>query len=349
MELENTAPEASTDTPELDRRAILEQGFEAAEKGEPIEPVVRDSQGRFTKPQAAEPKQEAPAEEKGDLNTLYDREPVWKRPPASWRREFHEVWQKADPKLQEYAWKREEEMRAGIENIFEKAQFADSMQGAIQPYMNTIQGLGLTPDKAVAALMEADHKLRTSDPQTRQAYFMQLAQSYGINLNAMPQQAPGQQGAAPQQAAPSVDPLVWQLQNELNQVRGEVMGWKQQQEMMENQTLLNEINQFSLKADHFDDARPAMIQLLQSGLAQTLEEAYEKAIRLDPNLFEQVTKAQQAEVAAKQAKEQNRAAKTARAAAVSVRSATPGVNTAPKSSDRRALLEEAFAEAEQRL
>jgi hypothetical protein len=80
-----------------------------------------------------------------------------------------------------------------------------------------------------------------------------------------------------------------------------------------------------------------------------LDDAYDKAIRLDPNLFEQIAKAQQAEAAAKQAKEQNRAVKTARAAAVSVRSATPGVNTAPKSSDRRALLEEAFAEVEQRL
>ena len=74
--------------------------------------------------------------------------------------------------------------------------------------------------------------------------------------------------------------------------------------MMENQSLLNEINQFSLKAEHFEDVRPTMIQLLQSGVAQTLEDAYEKAIRLDPNLFEQMTKAQQAEVAAKQAKEQ---------------------------------------------
>jgi hypothetical protein len=66
-------------------------------------------------------------------------------------------------------------------------------------------------------------------------------------------------------------------------------------------------------------------------------------------LFEQVSKAQQAEIAAKQAKEQNKAAKVARAAAVSVRSSTPGVNTAPKSSDRRALLEEALSEIEARM
>jgi hypothetical protein len=336
MDENNPAMEAARDDSPIDRRELLEAGLEAAEKGEPIESVVRDAAGRFTKPQR-EPEPQQQAEEA--------EPPVWRRPPASWKKDFHEVWQKADPKLQEYAWQREEQMRAGVEPLLSKAQFADAMQEAISPYMTTIQGLGLSPDKAVGALMEADHRLRTSDPQTELQYFMQLAQSYGINLNAA-QAQPGQMPQMPQQ---SVDPLVWQLQNELNQVRGEVMGWKQQQEMVENQSLLNEINQFSLKAEHFEDVRPTMIQLLQSGVAQTLDDAYEKAVRLDPNLFEQVTKAQQAEAAAKQAKEQNRAVKTARAAAVSVRSATPGVNTAPKSSDRRALLEEAFAEVEQRL
>ena len=336
MDENNPAMEAARDDSPIDRRELLEAGLEAAEKGEPIESVVRDAAGRFTKPQR-EPEPQQQAEEA--------EPPVWRRPPSSWKKDFHEVWQKADPKMQEYAWQREEQMRAGVEPLLSKAQFADAMQEAISPYMTTIQGLGLSPDKAVGALMEADHRLRTSDPQTKLQYFMQLAQSYGINLNAA-QAQPGQMPQMPQQ---SVDPLVWQLQNELNQVRGEVMGWKQQQEMVENQSLLNEINQFSLKAEHFEDVRPTMIQLLQSGVAQTLDDAYDKAIRLDPNLFEQIAKAQQAEAAAKQAKEQNRAVKTARAAAVSVRSATPGVNTAPKSSDRRALLEEAFAEVEQRL
>jgi hypothetical protein len=329
MDVENQeAPQAET----IDRRALLEEQLEAAERGEPIEAKTRDESGRFAR-QDAQPEAEA------------EEPPVWRRPPASWKKDYHEIWAKADPKMQEYAWQREEQMRAGVEPLLSKAQFADAMQEAIQPYMNTIQGLGLQPEKAVAALMEADHKLRTSDPQTKMQYFMQLAQSYGINLGAMQPQAPG---AAPMQPN-SVDPLVWQLQNELNQVRGEVMGWKQQQEMMENQTLLNEINQFSLKAEHFEDVRPTMIQLLQSGVAQTLDEAYDKAIRLDPNLFEQTLKAKQAEEAAKQAKEANRVAKSARAAAVSVRSATPGANTAPKAANRRALLEEAFSETETRL
>ncbi len=334
MDVENQNAEAPQ--AEDSRRAMLEQGFEAIEKGEPVETIgQRDEKGRFA-PRQTQPEREPEADAEP---------PVWKRPPASWKKDFHEVWQKADPKMQEYAWQREEQMRAGVEPLLSKAQFADAMQEAIQPYMNTIQGLGLQPEKAVAALMEADHKLRNSDPQTKMAYFYQLAQSYGINLGAV------QQGAAPQGAVPqgSVDPMVYQLQNELNNVRGEVMGWKQQQEMRENQTLLNEINQFSTKAEHFEDARATMIQLLQSGMAETLDEAYEKAIRLNPDLFEQVNKAQQAEIANKQAREANKVAKAARAAAVSVRSATPGVNTAPKGGDRRAILEEQFADLESRL
>ena len=335
MDESNPALESARDEqPEVDRRELLEAGLEAAEKGEPVEDVVRDAAGRFAGKQKQPEVTEEPQIE-GDP-------PIWRRPPASWKKDYHEIWQKADPKMQEYAWQREEQMRAGVEPLLSKAQFADAMQEAIQPYMTTIQGLGLSPDKAVAALMDADHKLRNSDPQTKLAYFQQLAQSYGINLGAMQ----GQPGQMPQQ---TVDPNVWALQNELNKVRGEVMGWKQQQEMVENQSLLSEINQFSLKAEYFEDVRPTMIQLLQSGVAQTLEDAYDKAVRLDPNLFEQVNKAQQAEIAAKQAKEQNKAAKVARAAAVSVRSSTPGVNTAPKSSDRRALLEEALSEIEARM
>ena len=335
MDVKNQNAEAPQ--AEDSRRAMLEEGFEAAERGELVESVIgRDPNGRFTRQTAQ--RDEAPQQDEAEP-------PVWKRPPASWKKDYHEIWAKADPRMQEYAWQREEQMRAGVEPLLSKAQFADAMQEAIQPYMTTIRGLGLQPEKAVAALMEADHKLRNSDPQTKLQYFYQLAQSYGINLGAMQGQAPQQPGI-PQGG---VDPLVYQLQNELNNVRGEVMGWKQQQEMQQNQQLLTEINSFSMKAEHFEDARPTMIQLLQSGMAETLEEAYDKAIRLNPELFEQVSKAQQAEIANKQAREANKVAKAARAAAVSVRSATPGGNTAPKSSDRRAILEEQFADLESRL
>ena len=323
---DNTVDQTPTEANEtLDRKELLAQQFEEAETNAP---AGRDESGRFAKTTVQE---EAPAPEPVE-------EPVWKRPPLSWKKDYHEVWQKADPRLQEYAFQREEQMRRGVEPLLQAKQFADAVQEAISPYMTTLNGLGMKPEQAISALMKADHTLRTSDPQTRLNYFMQLAGEYGVNLQGMPQ---GQQQA--------VDPTIFALKNELASVRGEVTTWKQQQEAAEQAVLSNKIEGFAQKAEFFEEARPEMIKLLQSGVAETLEDAYDRAVYGNRELREKVLSAQQAEQNAKMAAEKNRAAKAARAAAVSVRSATPGANTAPKAQSRRALIEEAFEETTARL
>ena len=315
------------------RRELLSQQFDEAEAApQPAQANTaerpRDEAGKFASPKAqAEPEQE-PAEE-----------PVWKRPPASWKKDYHEAWQTADDRLKEYAWTREEQMKAGLEPLKSKAQFADQMQEAVQPYMQTIQGLGIDPPRAVKALLEADHALRYSTPEQKLQLFGRLAQQYGVNL--------GQVQGLPQQTP--VDPMVYSLQNELNSVRGEINGWKQQQEQAQNSALLGEINQFSQKVEHFEEARPVMIQLLQSGVATDLQDAYEKAVRLDPNLFDAVQQSRQADVDAQKRAAANKAAKSARAAAVSVKSSTPGAVTTTKAQDRRSLLAEQFDSMSERL
>jgi len=288
----------------------------------------RDEVGKFAKATAA-----APTEEKTE------EDPVWRRPPASWKKDYHETWNLADDKLKQYAWQRESEMKAGVEPLISKAQFADQMQEVLNPYMNTIQGLGIDAPGAVKALMEADHALRYSTPQEKRQYFARLAQSYGVNLNEMGNDLPQQ----------AVDPTIYALQNELNNVRGEVMGWKQQQEQQQNQALLGEINNFSQRAEHFEEARPAMIQLLQSGMATDLDDAYDKAIRLNPELFDAVQSGRQAEADAAKRAAANTAAKRARAAAVSVKGSTPGTVTNTKAQDRRSLLAEQFDNISDRL
>lgn len=299
MQLENTE--------QPDRRELLSQQFDEVQNEAPVEAVRTQEQ----------PNLEPPAEP-----------PVWERPPASWKKDYHEAWTTADPKLKEYAWKREEEMKAGVQPLLSKAQFADQMQQAIEPYMQNIRGLGIEAPQAVKALMEADNVLRHGSPQQKQAYFAQLAQQYGINMSDV-------------QIQPT-DPNFYAIQNELAQVRGEVLNWKQQQEAAQNQALLSEINQFQSKAEYFEEARPTMIQLLNSGVAKDLDDAYQKAIRLDNDLFTKHQQASQGQADAAKREASNRAAKAARAAAVSVKSSTPGAATATKAQDRRSLLMEQF-------
>ena len=124
------------------RRDMLSQQFdevaEAAPEPAKAEPAKadrqRDEAGKYAKP-APQAKAE-PAVEPVE-------EPLWKRPPASWKKDYHEDWKAAPARMQEYAWQRENEMKAGVEPLISKAQFADQMQEVLNPFMNTIQGLGI--------------------------------------------------------------------------------------------------------------------------------------------------------------------------------------------------------------
>jgi len=310
----DTQESAEFSEEKVDRRDLLSEQFDEI-GSESSEPAI----------------QSAPAEEQ-------EEEPIWSKPPSSWKRDYHEPWQSVDPKVREYVWQREEEMRSGIEPMKAKAQFADQMNKAMEPYMPTIQGLGIDAPTAIQALMQADYTLRNSPPAQKRAYLAELASQYGINL--------GDEGYD-QQVNP-IDPAIYELRNELNNVRGEVVGWKRQQEEVQNQTLLSEIEQFATQADYFEDARPTMIQLLNAGMATDLQDAYEKAIRFDPNLSEQVQQSRQAEADAARRKANNTAAKSAKAAAVSVRSSTPGFQPTTKAQDRRSMLLEQFDSVSER-
>ena len=106
------------------RREMLEAQFDQAVNappGEmPREDVPRDEQGKFA-PREAEQTMVQQAEQPAE-------EPVWKRPPASWKKDYHDAWQTADDRLKEYAWQREEQMKAGVQPLMEKAKFADQYQ-----------------------------------------------------------------------------------------------------------------------------------------------------------------------------------------------------------------------------
>jgi hypothetical protein len=92
-----------------------------------------------------------------------------------------------------------------------------------------------------------------------------------------------------------------------------------------------------------------MIRLLNGGSADSIEEAYKKAMRLDDGLFEISQKSLQDANAIEKRVAADRAAKSARAAAVSVRGSTPGAKQATKATDRRSILEDQFSGLSERL
>lgn len=329
---------AALEDAEPTRHDVLTEAFNDVEQKQPekveSKPVVerpRKDDGKFAegKVKVIAPKVEAAVEPAV-------QDPVWKRPPASWKKDYHEVWSTADDRLKEYAWQREEQMKAGVEPLKSKAQFADSIQAVIEPYAPLMKGLGVDAPTVIKEFFNADRVLRSSPQQEKLAYLVKLAQNYGVDLRPLTGQTI---------QVPNVDPNFSALMNELNQLKGEVKTRWEREEEAQNQVLVSDIQKFAQVHEHFETVKPYMISLLQSGHAETLDEAYKKAIRLDDSLFEsEVNAAKQADVV-----EKDKKAKQARSAAVSVRSSTPGTTATPKAQGRREALAEAFGNVDSRL
>jgi len=233
---------------------------------------------------------------------------ISKPAPNTWKKEVAEKWETLPPDVQEEVARREADFHKGIEQYKTKAQFAETIERTLQPYMATIQSLGVAPDIAIRELLTADHKLRYGQPHEKAAYFQQLARSYGVDLGDVGQIQPQQQ----------IDPAIKALQDRYEQLSGWVQNKTMLEQQQEQTTLNSEIAKFAADPvhKHFEAVREYMSTLLQGGRASDLQGAYEQAVWANPSTRAELIAEQQ-----KAAKEEatRKAQEAKRAASVNVR------------------------------
>ena len=171
--------------------------------------------------------------------------------------------------------------------------------------------------------------LSSAPQQQKQELFHRLAREYGIQLGESV--APTQQYVDPQSYA--LNQQLIAMQNQLQQVNG----WKEQQEQSMLQAEIDKVRSNVEKFPHFEAVREDMAQLLERGLAQDLESAYAKAVRMNDEVF-QLEQERLLTQAKKEASKAQQVAK-AKAAAVSLKSVTPsGVVNKVDTKDRRSVI-----------
>jgi hypothetical protein len=311
---EIAAPEVSVEAP----------AAESAPAEAPVSDRPRDEAGRFAPKQPQQAAQEQPQ--------AAPETPQRPEPPKSWKPEKRAKWESLDPEIAEYINQREEESNRGVEPL-------KKVWNAIQPYMPLIQESGLSPEFVVNDFFRTAQALKTGDPQTKFNVWMNIGKAYGVPVQQLTN--PGEQ--------PQVDPQIAQVLNELNQVKGTVSTFQQQQQEAAMAQANNILAEFARTHPHFEAVREQMGMLWNMGVTD-LEQAYQKALRLNDDLWTQ-QQAQQREQEEKSRREQaDKAAKAARASAVSPRSATPGatvMNNGAK--DRRSILAEQLSSFDGRL
>jgi hypothetical protein len=362
---------------ELDRREMLEAALEQAEEGTleaPIEKEIevnddpiqaenetspeesndRDEKGRFKTQKSSDTSdstdqdssEEPELVAKDSSETEADVKPSR---PTTWKKEYVEIWDKMEKgqqlekqdfvKFAEYANQREAEYKRGVSAYKAEADSARQLTEAIGPFVPELQQQGIHPVAWINNLGRAHMVLSKAPYDQKVQMFHRLAQDYGIQLDQNAIQTPEQA---------YVDPYQQQLMQQLQATQQQVQQLSQIREQEENARLTQEISRVSsnkVAFPHFDMVREDMAQLLERGLAQDLESAYAKAVRMNDEAYK-LEQDKLLKSASNQASKAQQVAK-AKATAVSPKSVTPsGQVSKTDAKDRRSVLLAQLSEAE---
>jgi hypothetical protein len=359
---------------ELDRREMLEAALDQAEEGTleaPVEKEIevnddpiqtentseegrskenRDEKGRFKSKQEEASSQDNTDQESELVAEASDanEESEIKR-PTTWKKEYRDVWDKMQEgkpldkeefaKFAEYANQREAEYKRGVSAYKAEADNAKELTQAIGQFVPELQKHGIHPVAWINNLGRAHYTLANGTYEQKLNAFNRLAQDYGIQLNQDALQMPEQA---------YVDPYQQQLMQQLQATQQQVQQLSAIREQEENARLTQEISRVSsnkVAFPHFEMVREDMAQLLERGLAQDLETAYAKAVRMNDEAYK-LEQDKLLRSAGSQASKAQQVAK-AKATAVSPRSVTPsGQVSKTDAKDRRSLLMANLADAE---
>ena len=294
--IESTEPEVTTES-------TSQEAVESVKTDRP-----RDTSGKFAK--TSQPSEASVTETSADN---YEQEEVkvdTKPRPSSWKKDYEEHWGKLDPTLQDYIQQREADYAKGVSTYKNQWDMAAPIMESIRQFEPLLQHHGVAPQQWISQLGNAHAKLVMGSPEQKLETFAQLANDYGVNLG----QLTGQSG---------YDPQFSQLAQELNQIKNQWSSFQSQQEMMEQTQLQSEIASFKDDKPYFEEVRETMAGLLQNGMANDLQSAYDKAIRLNDDVFQKV----QSQQSGKSEAAQREKVAAAKAKVLSPKSTTPTAST----------------------
>lgn len=283
------------------------ESFEPAELNiaDASESIGRDL---FPKSEAAEEPEPAkdptPVEPEKPTESETPATPV-NPPPKTWRADALAEWDKLTPTVQAEVLKREEDMFKGLEGYKADAEVGKSLKTVLQPYDHIFKGTGANPLAMINGLMNAHVTLSSGTPEQKAGMLQNLINHYGVNLDPS--------------NAPYSDPVTNELQNKINQLESKLSAFEGSQQEKVMQTHKQTVDAFvsDPKNIYFDEVATDIADLIRSGVAKNLPDAYEKAVWANPTTRAKESarlQTETSELARKEAEKKSEEAKAAAAA-----------------------------------
>lgn len=326
-EAELTKPDSATERPA------------EIQKPEPKGDRTRDEAGRFAK---GKPAAGASTGEAADpAGGAQEEKPPAPSPtlkaPQSWKPTAREKFNALPQDVQEEVLRIDREVRKTMQESASARQTAIEWQRTVAPFEAMIRAEGAEPVKAVGELLRTAAALRSAPAGHKAQLVASMISTFGIDPAAVAAHLAG--------TAPPAQPQPQPRQQEFRDPRLDQFFQERQTQMAER--IETELQEFSQTHDFMEDVAPRLSVLLKTAAEQripiSLEEAYNAAIAMDPELSAVVKQRE----AAKASNVQKASTERARAASSSIKgSPAGGSSTPPKPKGMRAQLEAAFDEAE---
>jgi hypothetical protein len=362
---DDAAPAEGLELPE--EGAELEADADTAERK-----AERDEKGRFktaaeraeaagkkaaAKPDAAAGDQAADAGEKPAAAT-----PASLRAPQSWKPDEREEWAKMPPKAQAAVLRREKDAAVAVQRAAEVGKQVEAFEKTVEPFRNLIaqaqaaRGENYNPLPTIGGLLQTAAALQLAPMRDRAKIVAEIITNRGISIDAINEFLGGGTPAAPAEGAAATpppvyrDPRVDSLEQRLAQQEQDRKAADNRRAQAIAQEQERAIDAFAADPKHefYEDVRHDMADLLagaaQRGVAMTMDEAYDRATRANPEVWKTIEHRNRL----KAATAKNAATQRARGAAVSVRSSPSSTPTEGSLDSRRASLEQAWSESEGR-
>lgn len=230
--------------------------------------------------------------------------------PKTWKPEEAATWASIPKVAQDAIARREEDMFRGLEQYKGAANFGNTVQKTLEPYMPMLKAQGIDPVSNIKSLMDMHYYIATGDAATKLAMLQQIERDYKITRTDL---------GAVQENASYADPEVSALRAELQQLKSGQASLQEARQQETQAKVQSEVDAFVADPAnvYFQEVGEEVARLLGMDKQLSLAKAYETAVWANP-----VTRAK--EIARQDVEKQAKAAGEAKKKLADVQRATAG-------------------------
>lgn len=282
LEAEGTTATEAVDKLEPTTQERGEDGkFKAKDEKEPVTETVKEEVKEEKKDEVKDPVQ-APLG--GDPDKVLTQD----KAPSSWTPKARESWASLPEDARKEILRREEDSVKGIRQLQEQmapyTQFAQNLE----PFIKEAIDNRVDPSQYIGNVMVAERRLRTGSAEERFSSLVEIAESYGIPLRRIINEAMGQEVVPDPFLNRKQNALPPEVQRELEESRAFREEMRQGKQTSDTSALEKEIDEFKKDKEFFEDVKLDMAVIFDAGRATSLQEAYDMACRMNPGVYETI-------------------------------------------------------------